>query len=157
MILLKLLGGGLVILSCAVWTADRKTKMKEHLNSLDTAVRFITHVRREIDCFATPIPKIFASFSDENADKYGFTAAICADPPYVPGDLPLTEEERAELLAFITTVGGGFAEGELKLCDMYIEKFSDCAERAREEYPRKAKVQGSLAFLAGAGCVILLI
>lgn len=153
MILLKIAGGALIIIACMVWSQDRKSKLKAQLQTLDAITRFVRCTRREIDCFATPFPDILASFSDEILDKYSFTA----DPRSAADHLPIDPAERAELIKFIDSVGRGFAEGELKLCDLYIEIFSSAAERAREEYPKRAKVQSSLAFLVGACAVILLI
>lgn len=150
---LKLTGGALILVACMVWAADRRAKMKEQLRVLEAIVRFIRYVRREIDCFATPFPDILAGFSDETLDKYDFTA----DPASAARCLPIEPAQRDELTKFIDSIGGSFAEGELKLCDMYIEIFTSAADAAREEYPRRAKVQSSLAFLVGAGTLILIL
>lgn len=153
MIPAKLFGAVLVIISCVLWSHDRKAKLRSRLQTLESLTRFVRFTRREIDCFATPFPNILASFSDDILDKYSFSV----DPRASAEHLPLDPAERDDLVKFIDSVGRGFAEGELKLCDLYIEIFSSAAERAREEYPKNAKVQSSLAFLVGACAVILLI
>lgn len=157
MTVLKISGAVLVLMSCFFWSADKKAGLREHLDALDACVRFINYVRREIDCFSTLFPDILSGFSDKVFDKYSFTALAADDPRAAAEKLPLKEEEKEDMITFLSSVGRGFAEGELKLCDFYAEKFNAAAGAAREEYPRRTKVQSSLAFLVGACAVILLI
>lgn len=146
---LRLAGSVLICMACVIFCTDRRRRLRDHIDALDTVCRFIAHTRREIEYYSAPFPQIIDSFDDPH-----FTADSVSS---VPESLPLDPDERAELAKFLDSVGRGYPDAEIRLCTASLEVMTDHLERAKADFPRRAKTETSLALLVGASAAILII
>lgn len=151
--ILKLSGGVLVLVGSLFWALERRARMKERIRVLESLSRFIQYAKREIDCYRTPFPEIITAFKDATLEKYSFSVNVRE----AAGEMPLQRDEREELLRFLSSIGAGFADDEIKLCESFSDFFSRSAEKQASELPRRSRTEIALAFLIGATTLILLI
>ncbi|MCQ2385118.1 MAG: stage III sporulation protein AB [Clostridia bacterium] len=115
-------------------------------------------VKREIVCFARPLPDIFRELPRDGRlpktfyqklDENGLSAAL------TDGNLHLNAEEKKTLLGFARRLGTALSAEEEKDCEACIRYLSDKEKEKRAEEGDRMKLCRSLVLCLG-GMVMLL-
>ena len=155
MIALRLAGCGCVLAAAFIMCRGYADEFEAATGGYSRALRYISFVRREIEYYETPLSQIAEKFCEaeglgaaakDGAEKLG---ALLADG--------LSEQDSARFLSFCESVGGGFPEAELRLCDEALRDIGEHAATVRDEYARRKQVRSVLTvFVAASVCLLVL-
>ncbi len=156
MMVLKLIGGG-ILLAVGAFSAYHTIRYeKKRLSVLEGWLDLVLYIRSQIDCFLTPLHEILAA-GEPSAPGTGIpdgtgnlSALLKASSVY------LDEENRRFLEAFVREIGSGYREEQLHLCDYYIGVLRTRREKAAAELPRRIRACRALCLCIAAGSAILL-
>ncbi len=157
MILIKLIGGGLILSAgaAAAYTTVRFEKQK--LSVIDAWIDLIFHIRGQIDCYLKPLDEILAC-----ADREILKNCMCRTPhpdlkmlfdasaPY------LGEEAKRLITSFIKEIGGSYREEQLRRCDFYINSLRIIRQKIADDLPSRTKLRITLSLCTAIGAAILL-
>lgn len=157
MLLIKLLGGGLILSagSFAAYSAVRFEKRK--LSVIDGWIDLIFHIRSQIDCYLMPLDEILAC-----TDREILKACMCQTPhpslsTLLESSSPYISNESKRLLSsFVKEIGGSYREEQLRRCDYYINTLRIIREKIADDLPARQKLCIALSLCAAAGTAILL-
>ncbi len=132
--------GASLVLGCSLTvTMSFISEKRKRISHTEAILALISHVRSSIDHFLTPVDGIFTEFKNEALESCGFSAVlrdsgICG--AVGSHTASLSEETEAILSYFSRSLGGGYKDDQLKLCDHCSEKIEAELEREREELKR---------------------
>lgn len=157
MLLIKILGGGLILSagSFAAYSAVRFEKRK--LSVIDGWIDLIFHIRSQIDCYLMPLDEILAC-----TDLEILKACMCRTPhpdlsTLLHTSAPYLSREGERLLtAFVKEIGGSYREEQLRRCDYYINALRTIREKIADDLPARQKLCITISLCAAAGTAILL-
>ena len=156
----KTIGCALVMLtSCAV-SMILSLKVKQTLVAFTEVHGLLSHIKRNILAYRTPIETILAEYSSEYLDSIGFTDAVRAEglcAAFSRGYLPLTAEAEDLLIDFAASLGGSLAESEVKRCEIYIERLCEMEAAYKESAEQNRDLYRLLPPLGGISLIIILI
>lgn len=157
MILIKLIGGGL-ILSAGIAAAYGTVRFeKQRLSVADAWIDLIFHIRGQIDCYLKPLDEILAC-----ADREILQACMCRTPHpdlkmlYASSEPYLGEEARRLISGFIKELGGSYREEQLRRCDFYINSLRSIRQKIADDLPMRTKLCITLSLCGALGAAILL-
>lgn len=157
MILIKLIGGGL-ILSAGVAAAYGTVRFeKQRLSVTDAWIDLIFHIRGQIDCYLKPLDEILTC-----ADREILQGCMCRTPHpdlktlYQASEPYLDEEARRLISGFIKEIGGSYREEQLRRCDFYINALRTIRQKIADDLPARTKLRITLSLCCAIGATILL-
>lgn len=145
-----LVGNGLAI------SEKRKIEQGEALRAL------IAHISREIECFKTPLDKIFSSFSNPILEKNGFLnnarERSLGDALNESGNIFCFKEETYKMVVnFGDFLGKSDCSDQLSRCKYILSLIDEELKKCKEAYPKNRKMYSSLGVLSGIMIIILLV
>ena len=157
---IKLLGGVMIILSSFFVGRTLCSYERNRLLESEAFLNLIRHIKSEIFCYKTPLPKIISSYTDKSLSSCGFLSSFDIswnDALTSSWDkLHIDGETKELLLAFGKELGGSYKDEQINSCDYYANKLSEKIEKIRVELPQKEKMYRSLAVVTGIFTVIIL-
>ena len=133
------------------------------LRQMDECLSMLRQIRREISCFARPLPEICRTLDLPTLSDGGFDPCESedGDPASVfqrAKNTLLLPREASELLsAFFDHAGAGFRDEEVGGCDYYIDRLSELTREEREEGPNRVRVKSTLILTAGLLFLLLVL
>ena len=129
-------GSCLVLVSAVSVGACAAAESRKRIKYTEAAYDLVCHARQTIDCLLTPVGSIFSDFKNESLEKCGFlkilredglTAAVSSRAASFPDGVD-------ELLVrFADSLGNGYKDDQLHLCDYYASKLTETLDRERAE------------------------
>ena len=157
MLVYKLLGGGLVILCGYVWGRSACLRQEQRLERLEAIIFLITHIRDMIDRYLMPIDRILGECDREMLDKCGFPRD-CNSLEGLLECAPFLDREVGDTLrSFVTELGRGWRESQVKLCDRCLSVLVCERDRLSADLPRARRAAMTLSMSLSAGIAILLL
>ena len=112
---------------------------KSHRDALRTALDTVLSIRRSIDMFGTPRDVLF-----------------CENPVILDRSLYVALAEDAPLLRnFSDTLGEGYREDTLRLCDWTITVLEERLHTAEREYPVRCRLCIALPLFAVLSLIVM--
>ena len=132
--MIKLIGGVMIVassMSTASYIASREKKKIEEIEGLISLIR---HIRNQIDCFSMPMGNILSSCTDILL-KLGVSEKISSLSELASKlEVTCTECERI-INDFSSSIGKGYREREIKICDKAIGELEHIKEQLVSAYP----------------------
>ncbi len=158
---MRLAAAVLILLCCAFEGMRRSLSLKKRVDFLSEIVSMLTDFAIEIRFRAPTIDELlrkqtgsFARMAEAELEN-GFDVRAAWERAC--NAFPRKNEEIALLRELGQSFGGSDSEGELKLLELYTERFSGLRESAEAEYSRKGKALARVGVLCGvAGAVLVL-
>jgi hypothetical protein len=147
---LKIIGCGLILIASIVCAFYYEKRIKEKISRYNELISFINYIKNQIEYFSYPINEIFAKYQDTSL----FINSIInnnLDTKY------LTNEEKAQIIDFITSLGKGYKKEQIALCEYNIGFFNVSLDKTKYEAPKKIKVFRSMSLFVGICSIILLV
>lgn len=138
-----LIGSALVLGSFCSVGFFASSGRKRRLYHTEAALELIGRVRASIDCFLTPVNDIFAGFSNEPLEECGFLDVLREKgltAAALSGTASFPEQVTELLVSFSTSLGEGYKEEQLKLCDFYGDAILKVLESERSEYEKDIRL-----------------
>lgn len=154
---LLLCGGAFLLLDR--FTAYRRAREAECAGFL----AFLSFLRRQIACFARPVPQAAEGFSDAALERVGFlpalreTGDLSAAWQAALFALSLGEAEREVVGEFFASFGKGYLDDEVRRADAAIDELTRLFEAGRRQMPRTVKLVRTLTVSLTLCAVILLL
>ncbi len=159
MLVLRLLGSVLLLVSASLAARYLNKRAEKELFEFDSLLRLIRQIRLEVESFSMPIPKILERLDKRLLLDCGYRgdgAPTSLEELYT--NIAFRSERCRELFArFSSDFGSGYREEELRKLAYYVELFSDGRRKLFEELPAKKKINTTLAISLALGIVILMI
>lgn len=141
-VIYKVLGAFLWLISGVYVSTEINKLSKARLEQVSAFIELISFVRLNIDCYATPMPDILAECDSkliercggENADKS--TLANFFDS----SDIILPKDAKKAVGEFCHTVGKGYKDSEIRMCDSYIIRLEKLREELSAKQPGSEKL-----------------
>ena len=155
--MLKLLGGAAVILSSVMAARYISSFEKNKIKRIEGIISFIKHIRDSIDCYSMPIEKIITSGNallwemgiDKGKKELSELLCECGKG--------CGEDCEKILEAFSGTLGKGYREQQVRLCDEVISELESIRKKLVLVYPSKEKTTLAICFTLGGALLILLL
>ena len=151
--------GALVLLSSSALCASRMIAAeKAKIDQLETFISIISHIKSQIDLYSSPIPKIFSGIGKDMLDKLHL-----ASPPkrfdeiLDANALYISEESEKTLREFSSSLGKGYREMQMKLCDKALSELEAQKRMLQNAFSPRKKTILALCFGVGGVAVIALI
>ncbi len=124
--LIKLAGSLVWILVGFAVSREINSYQSKKLTQADAFITLINHIKLNIDCYALPIPSILQS-CDRGliCDCGGENAPTSGIREFINGcEICMDANIYTMLTSFADSLGKGYRESEIKLCDMCINELS---------------------------------
>lgn len=148
---MKIFGAIIILCACVFGSYIYEKKQKNRMQYIAEACDFIKHIKSEIEFFCTPYKKIREEYLKNNS-----SALLFCDDLHEKENF-LEKDEKKILQAFFSSIGKGFKDEEISLCEYTYSSLEKKLEKAKEEYPNKIKVFRSMMLFFGVCVIILLI
>lgn len=132
--------GSVFVLSSAVGVSTVLiASSRRRIRHTEALVELVRHIRTHIEYFLTPVDLIFSDFRNETLESCGFCPVLrdsgLAEALRTGGG-SFSPETRLIAEKFASSLGDGYRDGQLRLCDFCISGLSEQLERERESYDR---------------------
>ena len=132
------------------------------LRQMEECLSMLRQIRREISCYARPLPEICRSLDLPTLSDGGFNPRESIDDPAssfrrAKNALLLPREATELLCSFFEHAGSGFRDEEVGGCDYYIDLLSEMTREEREEGPNRVRVKSTLVLTAGLLFLLLVL
>ena len=155
--MMKIIGGGVLLLSCALTSSYIISAEKRKIEQLEAFIALIKRTKEMIDCYAMPIEKIFNSSGDILL-RLGIEKDITDFSQLVSEcEILCGEDCRKILFVFSESLGKGYRENQVKLCDATLSELEEIRKRLVLAYPSKKKTTAALCFAVGGALLIALL
>lgn len=127
------------------------------LTQTDAFITLINHIKLNIDCYALPVPSILQS-CDRGliCDCGGENAPMSGISEFINGcDICLDANIYAVLTSFADSLGKGYRESEIRLCDLCISELSAYKNGLLEKLGKSKKLCTTICLCIF--CAVLLI
>lgn len=157
-VLAKVAGSFLWLLSGFFLSVEINKYNKSKLTQAEAFIALIKNIRLKIECYAMPIPEILASCDDkiisecggENADRSSLKSF------YETIRLAVDGAGKKAIRDFCMTVGSGYKENEVKVCDTYIEELMSYRSLLSDKLPGTEKMCTTI-YVCGFGMLLLIL
>jgi len=160
--LLKILGAGLISGAAATLFGEYKRQMEARRGVCQGFLSLLSHIRRQIDCYLTPMERLVCDFSDEFLEKCGYLERAwkigVKDAFFeMKEKIPLPKEAKEALAELFSTLGRDYKEGTVRELDAGISSLEKCLAKEKTDSEKDLKIAGILAASAALGIIILII
>ena len=155
--MLKLIGGMAVMISCSLCASYITSLEKRKIEQTEAFIELIKHIRNQIDCYSMPIEKIFLSAKDMLL-KLGIEKEIRTFSDLLSEcEIESGEEAKKTLNTFAESLGKGYRENQVKMCDGVLSELEVIRKKLTDAYPSKKKTTAALCFAGGGALLIALL
>jgi hypothetical protein len=156
---LKIVGAIIIAVSGIVGSYVLNSAARHTLEQIEGFLSLVRHLRNEIECFCMPLPSALARCPREVLVRCGYTAS---DVPksvreLVDGCVVSDGETQKAMLSFASSIGKGYRDEQLGLCDYCIELIEARRQIACEQLPSRIKRNSAVCMCGALAVVILLI
>ena len=148
----RIIGGTAIILSCTMAASYINSLEKRKIEQAEALIELVKYTRDQIDSYAMPIEKILLGSKEilikigkENIKSFSELSEGCI------------EECRKTILLFGESIGKGYREQQVKMCDRVLSELESIRKKLAEAYPSKKKTNSALCFAAGGALLIALL
>lgn len=156
--IVKLVGASLLVSSSAYCAHRMISVERERINRLSAYIDIILHIKSQIDLYSLPIEKILRSIDRSVLDRIEaashpsrFDDLISLDDQYVG------EGTQKILREFSSSLGKGYREMQIKLCDKTISELENQKKELTDAFPSRKKTIIALCFAVCGMALIALI
>ena len=149
---MKIIGSIFIIFASIVSSYYYEKKLKNNIANLENLCNFIVFAKNRIKYFSTPIKQII----DDYPEKTAFLSCLFNGNDNCSLNF-LEASIRNDIFNFFNSIGRGFKNEQLDLCDYTISSIESAKNMLKEEFSKKTKIFRSLSLFAGLGCIILII
>ncbi len=155
--MIKLIGGALIMIFSIGAASYIASGEKNKIEEIEGFIALIRYVRNQIDCFSMPIENILGS-CPEILFKIGIDEKISSLSELVSKcEMTCGEECEKIINDFAVSLGKGYRERELKICDKSIGELENIKNRLVVSYPSKRKTAAALCLAIGGALLITLL
>lgn len=153
----KLLGSLLILAAGAGGAILSARTEQRKLTVLDGWIDLIAHVRARIDCYLTPLDEILSALDPELVRRCGGSLPCRSCAALLQSASPaLSPEGRRLIGAFVSGIGDGYREEQVRACDYYLDALRELRKKTAAELPARIRVRAALCLTAALGAAILL-
>ncbi len=124
-------------------------KQKRKTCVLDEIVRFALYVKSELHYRTPDLETLLCSASKQNYSYLSFS-----DYTVKPDDI-CDEQVKKEFFEYVSRLGTTDTEGQLSLCDEYVNRFAEKLTERKQREKSKIQISAALSILS-AMCVLVL-
>ncbi len=146
---LKILGALIILLSGGVGAFSAVRYERRRLRVLDGWIDMIRYIRRQIDCYLTPLSEILEAFVPDHTPT---DLSVLLDTSL----LYLDTDSKRLLEGFIREVGGTYREEQLRHCDDCVAELRRKREKIAADLPMRQRLSVTLCACLSIGTAILL-
>ena len=154
--MIKLVGGALIVIASIGTAYYISATEKKKIEQIEALIALIKYVRNQIDSFSMPIEKILSS-CPVLLSRLGVNEKISSISELASRCDISCEECKKIINDFVLSLGKGYREREIKLCDKAIGELEDIKNRLVLSYPSKKKTAAALCLAFGGALLIALL
>ncbi len=155
--MMRIIGGSAIILSCALTVSCISSAEKKKIEQIEAFISLIKSIRHHIECYSMPIEKILLSSKDILL-RLGVEKDISSfSQIFSECEITCGEDFEKILRAFSISLGKGYREDQVKMCDMALSELEEIRKKLIAAYPAKKKTAAALCFAAGGALLIALL
>lgn len=161
--LIKIFGAVATLLFALMLLRGYKYFLKKRKEERDEFLVLFDAVRDGVGCFLSPLSSIFSRFCEGDSTLARISRRI------KDGESPksaynaeergfhIGEAGREILSSFFSSLGRGYKDGEVAMCQSVGKRFFEYSESADKEDEKSARLAGALTVGAALGIIILFI
>ena len=125
-------GASLIVISAIAVSVSAMTESRKRVRDTEAVLELISHAKSDIDCFLTPVDVIFSDFRCDALESCGFMNVLRQsgiEKAVSSRTASFSENTKDILLRFSSSLGRGYREDELRLCDWAYDGVSKELEK----------------------------
>ncbi len=155
--MMRIIGGSALLVSCALTSSYIISSEKNKIEQIEAFIALIKYTKERIDCYAMPIERILKSAGDillrigveKDITDFSQLVSEC--------EIVCGEDCKKSLSVFAGSLGKGYREHQVKLCDTTLAELEEIRKRLVSAYPSKKKTTAALCFAVGGALLIALL
>lgn len=158
--MIKIIGAVILLAAAFGYGYLKIREERRKIAETDALCDLVSFIRQNIAHYMKPLPDIFAAYSDRCGllEENGFieicrTNGIRAAWEETVFHLP--DNVREAMADFVRSIGGGYREDELHLCDYTLEQFEKAGLKMREEIKGKEKLYRTIPPLLALSVMLI--
>ena len=157
---MTVLGAILCSLAAFFWGRERGRLEEEKILIIEGLIFFVTYTEEQITNFKTPLHRIYSDFCEPTLEKIGFISLLQNSGIEKAVEIlngRLSESSYKEVAAFAKGLGGGYSEGQKKLCEITEKRLEKMLKEQKASLSERVRMYRLLPVLIAASVIILLI
>ena len=165
---MKLIGILMIIISCSFIGINEADKLKIKCDILNQIISMIKQIKIQLNYCVPTTREIVSDLKDKDFSYLYFVKKCFENYDNLPFDilwkdevekcsLPINKEDILMLISFGKSLGTTDVDGQIELCNSFIQKFQISLDKYTLEKEKKSKLYISLGVLLGVGVSIILI
>ncbi len=156
---LKIVGVLIIAVSGIVGSYTLNCAARRSLEQTEGFIAILRRLRSDIECFSMPLPTFLERCPSELYAKCGYSSdgAPRSVAALVDGCSVYDAESCKTMRAFARSIGRGYREEQLAICDYYTDILEERRQRLCEQLPNKTKRNSAMCLCGALAVVILLI
>ena len=156
----KIFGALLFSIAAYFWGREKGRLEEEKILILEALISFVAYTEEEITNFKTPLFRIYSEFHDSCLDKIGFIPLLRSEGIEKAKDVlkgKISESSFKDVSAFAKGLGGGYSEGQKKLCEITLKRLEKSVKDLKVSLAERVRMYRLLPILISVSVIILLI
>ena len=148
------------MLAAVVWGCRKIKTERMRTAELDALCRLVGYIGDNIAHFGTPLPEIYAGYSDGLLDGCGFSGILRQNGMTAALDARLLSQNdsvTAILYRFSRALGGGDRAEQTELCEYTKKQLTDILDSRKRESRDKEKLWRTCPVLIALAAILLVI
>ena len=158
--MLKFIGVILILLCSSLYGKALSLRAISFLRTNEALLSFVMYVNTSIKTARSPLPSIFATFSNDELESNGFCKTIREEGINAAIMIikdNISKESYDAMVYMSKNLGGIDAKSQEEICTYTEKRLRDELERIKKDMNDKKKMYRLLPVLAGLSAIILLI
>lgn len=136
-----IVGSVLLFAASAAVSVSYAASSRKRIADTDALIDLVRHIRVHIEYFLTPLDRIYSDFSSDALGSCGFSEVLKKrglTEAIRSGKANTSKKTSEILLKFSESLGEGYRNDQLDLCDLCISSLTEQLSHEREEYAKKS-------------------
>ncbi len=144
-------------IGCAIG-CDRANAVKQRAKTEAELLGLAVYIREQITNYKRPLGEILLGYCGEviNGENGLFSFAENDDLTWTQ-TLAIDENEKRELISFLSEIGKSYLSEQTALCDGYISHMSKTVKKTKDEYRPRLRAAYLLPILGAVSVIIIFI
>lgn len=125
-------------------------------NNLEHLINLVRYIKTQIDCFMLPVDKIISDYTANNDSQISSELKKSSFPKSAENLKSIVGDEEYEAFLYLAkSLGRGYRDEQLKLCDICTKSLESVLEKQKSDMQPKIKTHRAFCLLGSVMIIIL--
>lgn len=155
---MKTAGSLFLFISSLMMSYRYSDSQKSRLKNLEYLIGLVRYIRTQIDCFMLPVDKIISDYTSDDNSQIASELKKSSFPKSAENLKNILGIEEYEVILNLSkSLGRGYRDEQLKLCEICIDSLDSIHEKHKADMQSKIKTYRAFCLLGSVMIIILFI